>query len=50
MTGNLLDRMGKLPVNYYSQPWEYEADQLGGVYRGVPLVNMTYLDLIKLFF
>lgn len=49
VTGNILDRQGKLSVHYYSQPWEYEADQLGGVSRGVPLVNLTYRDLLKMF-
>ena len=30
---NLLDRADLLPWTYYSSPWEYEADQLGGVTR-----------------
>ena len=29
--GNLLHRFGLLPVNYFDQPWEYKADELGGV-------------------
>ncbi len=47
--GYLLSTMDKLPINYYSQPWEYEADKLGGVDRGVPLVPMSFWDLPKLF-
>ena len=31
---NLLDRMNLLPYDYYSSPWEYEADKYGGVNRG----------------
>ena len=61
VTGNRLESKGKLKVggtaiNYYSQPWEYEADQLGGVVRCYPgtatrvkLVSLTYWDLIKMF-
>ena len=49
-TGSILYKMGRLPFNYYSQPWEYEADQLGGVNRGVPLKTITFWDLIKLFY
>jgi len=30
---NLIDRVGWLPWYYYNSPWEYEADQLGGVVR-----------------
>ena len=41
--------MDKLPINYYSQPWEYEADKLGGVDRGVPVVPISFWDLPKLF-
>lgn len=33
VTCNLLDRADLLPWTYYSSPWEYEADQLGGVKR-----------------
>lgn len=33
VTCNLLDRADLLPWTYYSSPWEYEADQLGGVTR-----------------
>ena len=32
--GNLANRMDILPWEYYSSPWEYEADILGGVDRG----------------
>ena len=31
VTINILDRQGKLPYDYYSYPWEAEANQLGGV-------------------
>lgn len=31
---NLLDRIGWLKYDYYSSPWEYEADKYGGVNRG----------------
>ena len=33
LTCNLLDRAKLLPWTYYSSPWEYEADQFGGVTR-----------------
>ena len=29
VTINLLDRMGKLAYDYYSYPWEAEANELG---------------------
>lgn len=30
--GNLIDRLGIIPFDfYYSQPWEYKADEFGGV-------------------
>ena len=31
VTANVLDRMRMLPYDYYSSPWEYEADLSGGV-------------------
>jgi len=31
VTINLLNRMGKLPYDYYTYLWEAEADALGGV-------------------
>ena len=31
VTINLLDKCGKLPYDYYSYPWEAEANALGGV-------------------
>ena len=31
LIGNLIDRAGMLPGDYYSYPWEYQADQYGGV-------------------
>ena len=31
VTANILDRMRILPYDYYSSPWEYEADLAGGV-------------------
>lgn len=31
---NLLDRLNLLSYDYYSSPWEYEADKNGGVNRG----------------
>ena len=34
VTCNLLDRQGLLPYDYYSSPWEYQADMYGGVNRG----------------
>ena len=33
VTANLLQRMGKLPYDYYGSPWEAGADELGGVHR-----------------
>lgn len=31
VTCNLLDRVDMLPCDYYSLPWEYQADMYGGV-------------------
>ena len=56
LTNNLLDRMGKLPYDYYSYPWEAEANQLVGVsisQNKPPLPPggySSYWDLLKLFF
>ena len=56
VTANLLDRMGKLPYDYYGSPWEAGADELGGVcrtYNNTPWPEDacdSYGDLIKLFF
>lgn len=33
VTANLLQRMGKLPYDYYGSPWEAGADRLAGVQR-----------------
>jgi hypothetical protein len=55
VTANILDRMGKLPYDYYGSPWEAEADLLGGVIRtsdNTPWPSSaysSYWDLIKLF-
>ena len=55
VTANILNRMGKLPYDYYGAPWEYEADILGEVEgRLVELWPQeaygSYRDLVKLFF
>ena len=56
VTANILDRMGKLPYDYYGSPWESEADRLGGVNRttnNIPWPDdayHSYIDLIKMFF
>ena len=55
VTANVLDRMGKLPYDYYGSPWESEADMFGGVnrtYDNTPWpegVYNSYCDLIKMF-
>ena len=55
VTVNVLDRMDKLPYDYYGAPWEAEADMLGGVnraYNNTPWPKgayNSYFDLIKLF-
>ena len=57
LTINLLDRAGKLPYDYYTYPWEAEANSLGGATisdnsrPALPQGGYTgYWDLIKLFF
>ena len=57
VTINILDRKGDLPYDYYTYPWEAEANELGGStlsQRGKPKLPQgeytSYLDLIKLFF
>ena len=57
ITINILDRKGKLPYDYYSYPWEAEANKLGGVALSqswkAPLPQggyTSYWDLIQLFF
>lgn len=56
VTINILDRLGKLPYDYYSYPWEAEANQLGGSTfsqnkNPLPQGGYTsYWDLIRLFF
>ena len=57
ITINILDRNEKLPYDYYTYPWEAEANKLGGAtlsqsYKP-PLPQggyNSYWDLIKLFF
>lgn len=54
ITANLLDRLGKLPYDYYGSPWEAEADRLGEVKRKKPAkawpkeACRSYKDLIKM--
>ena len=57
VTINVLDRKGKLPYDYYSYPWEAEANELGGAtlsqYGKPPLPQdgyTSYWDLVSLFF
>lgn len=56
LTANLLERMNKLPYDYYGSPWEAGADQYGEVDRknhNKPWpqnVCNSYKNLIKLFF
>jgi hypothetical protein len=57
VTINLLDRQGNLTYDYYSYPWEAEANKLGGFALSqdnkppLPQGGYTsYWDLIKLFF
>lgn len=53
---NVLDRKDKLPYDYYSYPWEAEANKLGGstLSDGKPPLPQdgynSYWDLIKLLF
>lgn len=55
LTANILDRLGKLPYDYYGSPWEAEADELGGVIRRADNTPWpeeaysSYSDLLKLF-
>ena len=57
VTINILDRQEKLPYNYYSYPWEAEANQLGGSKSTQPNKPdlppggyTSYRNLILLFF
>jgi len=57
VTINILDRQGKLPYDYYSYPWEAEANKLGGAtlsQKGrTPLPQgeyTSYWSLVQLFF
>lgn len=57
LTINLLDRMGKLPYDYYSYPWEAEANALGGstlAQKWKPRLPEcgynSYWDIFSLFF
>ena len=57
ITINILSRQGKLPYDYYSYPWEAEANKLGGATLSdslkppLPQGGYTsYWDLIQLFF
>jgi hypothetical protein len=53
---NLIDRKGNLPYDYYSYPWEAEANKLGNasLSDGNPPLptgeNVSFWDLIPLFF
>ncbi len=56
ITINILDRQGNLPYDYYSYPWEAEANKLGGATLSQswksPLPQdeySSYWDLIRLF-
>jgi len=54
VTAYALNEIGNLPFDYYSSPWEAEADVLGGVSRGTfdrPWTEKysTVWDLIPLF-
>ena len=52
---NLLDRIGWLKYDYYSFPWDYEADKYGGVNRGnyeswadiAMNIYKTFTDILK---
>ena len=57
VTINILDRLGNLPYNYLTYPWEAEANALGGSTlsdRSLPPLPQngytSYWDLILLFF
>ena len=43
--GYYLDKQGKMPYDYYSAPWEYQADQYGGV-TGRPVPYEPWADII----
>ena len=50
---NLLDRMNLLQYDYYSSPWEYDADMYGGVNRGnyeswADVVNKIYKSFVNI--
>ena len=55
VTANILQRIGKLPYDYYGSPWEAEADMLGSVNRkenNTPWPEDaydSYFDLLKMF-
>ena len=53
VTAFALDKMGKLPYDYYGSPWETEADRYGGASNNdepwPEEVCDSYMDLIKLF-
>lgn len=55
ITINILDRIDKLPYDYYGAPWEAAADQLGGVnrtYNNTPWPEgayNSYFDLVRMF-
>lgn len=53
ITANILDKLGKLPYDYYGSHWEKEADILGHVSRKCidwPAdAYSSYSDLIKMF-
>ena len=57
VTINILERQGRLPYDYYSYPWEAEANKLGGAIlfqngkSSLPPGGYTsYWELIQLFF
>jgi hypothetical protein len=57
ITINMLDRMGKLPYDYFTYPWEAEANALGGSSLGqygkpsLPEGGYnSYWDIFSLFF
>ena len=53
ITANILDKLGKLPYDYYGSQWEKEADILGHVSRKCSDwpndAYNSYSDLIKMF-
>ena len=58
VTANILHRVGKLQYDYYTSPWESEADMLGGINNRARIHPTSwedggynsYFDLIKMFF